>query len=67
MERIPDNKKVKIRKFCYKMHLKRLYLLKNVRGSSGGEMVACPASPLPLEACSCAPSDSGEYRQKKEG
>ena len=40
MELIPGNKEVKIRKFCYKMYLKRLYLLNNVRASSAGEMVA---------------------------
>ena len=49
---IPDNIVLlreieeKSRLFCYKLHMKRLYLLNNVGGSSGGVIVAGPANPL---------------------
>ena len=47
---IPDNtalmRKIEeiSRLFCYKLHIKQLYLLNNVKGSSGGNMVAGPVN-----------------------
>lgn len=67
---IPENKRLihdietKARLFCFKLHLKRLHLLNNVREDSRGKMVASPANRMSKETLyrssvtrSRAPSD----------